>query len=301
MREPSAAHKSTIDRSRTAIVAAAAMLTLLSAGCGHRQQTAARKPQTAPHVKQAAAAANEYPPGDSGAVGVNAAGVKAALDLPRPALGNSARPSARIAPTPVPVGGVDEDDMEFITTHQPVTSEEGLATWYSAPYKGRKAANGEVFDDEALTAAHRTLPMGSLVVVTNLKTGQSSPMRITDRGPFVEGRILDMTMASARATGVYTAGLVNVRVDVYRTPKPMETGGRWCVQIGAFHKEHEALKLQSKLEDEYPDANVIEFAGTDSYWVRIRPAGDNREVAERITKRLRLKDPDASPYLTRLD
>jgi len=92
-----------------------------------------------------------------------------------------------------------------------------------------------------------------------------------------------------------------VRVDVYRTPKPMETGGRWCVQIGAFHKEHEALKLQSKLEDQYPDANVIEFSGTASYWVRIRPAGDNREVAERIARKLKLKDEDALPYLTRLD
>ena len=103
------------------------------------------------------------------------------------------------------------------------------------------------------------------------------------------------------ATGVYRAGLAQVRIDVYRTPKPMETGGRWCVQIGAFHKEHEARKLQSKLEDKYPGANGIEFPGTDSYWVRLRPAGDNREVAERIAQKLRLKDADASAYLTRLD
>jgi rare lipoprotein A len=299
MTEPSEAHKLTMDGCRTAIVAAAAGLAFLIAGCGHKEQSATTKPQTAPPVKQTTAAVNEYPPGDSGPV--NVAGVKAALDLPHPTPGNPTKPAARIAPTPAPPGGVDDDDMEYITTHRPVSSEEGLATWYSAPYKGRKAANGEVFDDEALTAAHRTLPMGSLVVVTNLKTGQSSPMRITDRGPFVEGRILDMTKASARATGVYEAGLVNVRVDVYRTPKPVETGGRWCVQIGAFHKEHDALKLQSKLEDEYPDANVIEFPGTDSYWVRIRPQGDNREVAERIARRLKLKDEDALPYLTRLD
>jgi rare lipoprotein A len=299
MTEPSDAHILTMDGCRTAIIAAAAGLALVTAGCGHKEQSTAPSPQTAPPVKQTAASVNEYPPGDSGPV--NVGGVKAALDLPHPTPGNPTKSPARIAPTPAPAGGVDDDDMEYITTHRPVYSEEGLATWYTAPYKGRKAANGEVFDDEALTAAHRTLPMGSLVVVTNLKTGQSSPMRITDRGPFVEGRILDMTKASARATGVYDAGLVNVRVDVYRTPKPMETGGRWCVQIGAFHSEHDALKLQSKLEDEYPDANVIEFPGTDNYWVRIRPQGDNREIAERIARKLKLKDEDALPYLTRLD
>jgi rare lipoprotein A len=276
-------------RRRAAAITAAAGLMLLAAGCGHKAQ---QSRQTAPPISQ-------YPPGDSGPV--NVAG-NAAPNVPRSATPPlNTRPPARIAPTPAPEGGIDDDDRDFINTHQPVYSEEGLATWYSAPYKGRKSANGQVFDDNALTAAHRTLPMGSLVVVTNLKTGQTSAMRITDRGPFVEGRVLDMTKASAMATGVYRAGLAQVRIDVYRTPKPMETGGRWCVQIGAFHKEHEARKLQSKLEDSYPDANVIEFPGTDSYWVRIRPAGDNREVAERIVHKLRLKDADASAYLTRLD
>ncbi len=277
---------------RAGAMAGAAALMLLAAGCGHKAHHTQQSRQTAPPVSQ-------YPLGDSGPVGVAS---NATSNVPRstaPAL--NTKPPAKIAPTPAPAGGIDDDDRDYINTHQPVYSEEGLATWYSAPYKGRKSANGQVFDDNALTAAHRTLPMGSLVVVTNLKTGQTSAMRITDRGPFVEGRVLDMTKASAMATGVYRAGLAQVRIDVYRTPKPMDTGGRWCVQIGAFHKEHEALKLQEKLEDKYPDANVIEFAGTDSYWVRIRPAGDNREVAERIAKQVKMKDADALAYLTRLD
>jgi len=209
------------------------------------------------------------------------------------------RPPARIAPTPVPPGGVSAEDLDFVNTHRPIVTEEGLATWYTAPYKGRKAANGEVFDDSALTAAHRTLPMGSLIVVTNLRTGQSSAMRITDRGPFVDGRMLDLTVASAKATGVYRAGLVRVRVDVYQTPKPIATGGRWCVQIGAFKSEHSALKLKHKLKDSYPDANVIEFPGEASYWVRIRPVGDNRQQAEAIARHLRPAEGEA--FLTRLD
>jgi len=205
----------------------------------------------------------------------------------------------RIPPTPVPPGGVSSQDLEYVHSHRPILTQEGLATWYSAPYKGRRAANGEVFDDRALTAAHRTLPMGSLVVVTNLKTGQSAAMRITDRGPFVEDRILDLTIASAKATGVYRAGLVRVRLDVYEAPKPINSGGRWCVQIGAFHSEHKAKKLKSQLQSKYPDANVIEFPGQDSYWVRIRPQGDNREEAELIARRVRPAEGDA--FLTRLD
>src|SRR5258708_7846684 len=95
----------------------------------------------------------------------------------------------RIPVTPAPLAGITEEDIRYVNTHPPVSTEVGLATWYSAPYKGRKAANGALFDDAALTAAHRTLPMGSLIVVTNLKTGEWSAMRITDRGPFVDGWI----------------------------------------------------------------------------------------------------------------
>jgi len=207
--------------------------------------------------------------------------------------------SGRIAPAPAPPGGVSAEDLRYVRTHRPILTEEGVATWYTAPYKGRKAANGQVFSDHALTAAHRTLPMGSLIKVTNLNTGQSAAMRITDRGPFVEGRLIDLTIASAKATGVYPAGTANVRVDVYRTPKPIDTGGRWCVQIGAFTSEHKADKLKAQLKRKYPEASVIDFPGEKSYWVRIRPEGDNREQAERIAHHLRPAEGDA--FLTRLD
>ncbi|MGB6726604.1 MAG: septal ring lytic transglycosylase RlpA family protein, partial [Terracidiphilus sp.] len=208
-------------------------------------------------------------------------------------------PPPRIAPTPLPRGGVSRDDLDYVLTHKPIYTQVGYATWYTAPYKGRRAANGEVFDDRALTAAHRTLPMGSLIVVTNLQTGQSAAMRIADRGPFVEDRMLDLTIASAKATGIYRAGLAKVRLDVYSTPKSMSSGGRWCVQIGAFHSQHAANKLKNQLEKKYSSASVIEFPGEDSYWVRIRPEGDNREQAEYIANHLHPSQGEA--YLTRLD
>jgi rare lipoprotein A len=263
--------------------AALTLLTLLVSGCSHHhRRTSSRAPRTAPELEQT------YPPA-------------APTPPPAAASGNAnAAPSKRIPPTPLPPGGVSRDDLRYVNTHPPLLTEVGLATWYTAPYKGRKAANGEVFDDTALTAAHRTLPMGSLVVVTNLSTGQWAAMRISDRGPFVDGRIVDLTVASAKATGVYRAGVVKVRLDVYQTPKPIETGGRWCVQIGAFHSERQAIRLKSQLLSKYPDASVIEFPGQESsYWVRIRPQGDNRQQAERIARQLRPEEGEA--YLTRLD
>ncbi len=205
----------------------------------------------------------------------------------------------RIPPTPAPSGGVTAEDLDYIATHRPILTQEGYATWYTAPYKGRRSANGQVFDDFAMTAAHRTLPMGAVIQVTNLETGQSAAMRITDRGPFVEDRILDMTIASAKATGVYRAGLARVRIDVYETPKSINTGGRWCVQIGAFHSESAALKLKEELLRRYADANVIEFPGEKSYWVRIRPEGDDRRTAEYIAQHVQPSEGEA--YLTRLD
>jgi rare lipoprotein A len=126
-------------------------------------------------------------------------------------------------------------------------------------------------------------------------------MRIADRGPFVEGRIVDLTVASAKATGIYRMGAARVRIDVFRSPKPIGIGGRWCVQIGAFHSERQAMKMKEQLLRQYPTSSVIEFSGQDSYWVRIRPQGDNREQAEFIVDHLRARETLADAFLTRLD
>jgi rare lipoprotein A len=259
-------------------VSSALLFAVLLTGCGHRQTAKTTQP-TAPPVQTTSAAS-----GASGQVGTEPVGSEG---------------SSRIPVTELPAGGVSDEDQSYILAHKPIYSETGAATWYTAPYKGKKAANGQVFRDDALTAAHRTLPMGSLVVVTNLTTHQASAMRISDRGPFVPDKTIDLTIASAKAIGIYRMGTAPVRIDVYETPKPMETGGRWCVQIGAFTSENRAEKMKAALLRAYPDANVIEFPGEKSYWVRIRPRGDDRAVAEKIERRVRPTQGDA--YLTRLD
>ena len=123
---------------------------------------------------------------------------------------------------------------------KPLATEIGRASWYGPPYHNRVGSNGEVYNMHAMTAAHRTLPLGSIVRVTNLKTGHVALVRITDRGPFIPGRVLDLSLAAARKLDVYLPGIAEVKVEVMQTPAPLEAGGRWAVQIGGFPHEKEA-------------------------------------------------------------
>lgn len=197
-------------------------------------------------------------------------------------------------PVPYP-----EEGAEQAPQGRPIYSEVGMASWYGPPYNERRGANGQIYDENAITAANRTLPMGSLIRVTNLQTGQSAMMRITDRGPFVPDRILDLSVGAAKALGVWRPGTARVRIDVYESPKPINQGGRWCVQIGAFSHAGAAKKLEEHLEREYEYASVIEFTGPTGHWVRIRPENGDKRRAIEIVNSLRPKEGAA--YLVRLD
>src|SRR5271155_239602 len=94
------------------------------------------------------------------------------------------------------------------------SAEFGFASWYGYPFHGRVAADGSVYDMEQITAAHKTLPLGSWVRVTNLKNGKVVDVRITDRGPFIDGRVIDLSRAAARAIDVLDPGTAPVRVEV---------------------------------------------------------------------------------------
>jgi rare lipoprotein A len=205
------------------------------------------------------------------------------------------------APTPNLPGSIADNqaDAAFVASHPVIYSEEGAASWYGPPYDKRRGANGQIYDKDALTAAHRTLPMNSLIRVTNLSTGQSVILRITDRGPFVPDRMLDLSLASAKAIGVWRPGVARVRVEVFAAPSSLDSGGRWCVQIGAFKSERGAYKLRDQLARKYSTANVIEFTGPTGHWVRIRPAGDDKGRAVEIARSLQPSEGEA--YLVRLD
>ena len=178
--------------------------------------------------------------------------------------------------------------------------ETGMASWY-AP-NGRRSANGEVYDGNSLTAAHRTLPLGTLLRVTNLSTNLSVVVRITDRGPFVRGRVLDLSTAAAKATGVYRMGVARVSMEVVQMRPDVSPVGRWCVQVGAFVDQSNADRLRADLSRQYStSAKVIEFAGATGMWVRINPVRSDRAHATAIAEAIRVAEPDAQAYLVRLD
>jgi rare lipoprotein A len=223
--------------------------------------------------------------------------------LPASPSSNTAAPgiaaNAPIAPSSVNPGVTSAADLAFVSSHAPVWSETGTASWYGPPYNKRRGANGQIYDQDAMTAAHRTLPLNSLIRVTNVQTGQQAVLHVTDRGPFVPGRVLDLSLASAKALGVYLPGLATVRIDVFAVPAPIDSGGRWCVQIGAFKDEDAAEKLRTHLSRKYQTANVIEFAGPTGHWVRIRPFRDDKDRAAEIAHELKPSEGEA--YLVRLD
>ncbi len=175
-----------------------------------------------------------------------------------------------------------------------------MASWY-AP-SGRRSANGDVYDGQALTAAHRTLPMGTLIRVTNLTTNQAVTVKVTDRGPFVRGRVLDLSTAAAKATGVYRMGVAQVRIEVVQPGADVAVPGKWCVQVGAFADEDNAAALKADLLRRYSTtAKVIEFPGATGYWVRLNPVGGDRARATAIAQGLKLSEAAAQAWLVRLD
>ena len=181
-------------------------------------------------------------------------------------------------------------------------TETGLASWYGPPYANRRGANGQIYDSNALTAAHRTLPMGTVVRVTNLATNQAVTVKITDRGPFVHGRLLDLSIAAAKSTGVYRMGVSRVRVEVVRQGLGATVPGRWCVQVGAFLNAGNADRLKADLLHRYSSsAKVIEFPGPTGHWVRINPLPADRARATAIAGNIHPTEAGAQAYLVRLD
>src|SRR5256886_10833167 len=167
---------------------------------------------------------------------------------------------------------------------RPVAAETGLASWYGAPYHNRRGSNGEVYDMNAMTAAHRTLPLNSIVRVTNVKTGRYAVVRITDRGPFIGERIIDLSLAAAKAIDVWGPGTAWIKLELLGTPVPLNSGGKWAVQIGAFDTREAALQMKQSVMDRYHPTNVLEFAGPTGEWVRIRVENDDHDLAEQISQ-----------------
>jgi rare lipoprotein A len=183
---------------------------------------------------------------------------------------------------------------------KPIATETGLASWYGPPYHNRRGSNGEVYNMHAMTAAHRTYPLGSIVRVTNLKTGHTALVRITDRGPFIPGRVLDLSLAAARKLDVWQPGVAEVKVELMQSAATADALGKWAVQIGGFPHEPAARKLANHLERRYRTAKVLCFASpAGDWWIRIRVLDDDHDRAQKLTAETRT--PEGAVFLVRLD
>ncbi|MFI5119560.1 MAG: septal ring lytic transglycosylase RlpA family protein [Thermoanaerobaculia bacterium] len=167
------------------------------------------------------------------------------------------------------------------TTAEATGAERGLASWYGKEFDGLPTASGETFRPEKISAAHRTLPLGTVVDVTNEKNGKTVRVRINDRGPFVAGRILDLSRAAAHEIASVGDGVVPVMLrivtlgDNFRVragsdePPPVTAAntatrsepGAWAVQAGAFGDEANAVRLRDRLASRYPNPYIEEYRG----------------------------------------
>jgi rare lipoprotein A len=160
--------------------------------------------------------------------------------------------------------------------------QEGTASWYGKKFHGRKTSNGEVYDMYAMTAAHKTLPLGVFVRVENKSTGREAVVRVNDRGPFVAGRIIDLSFAAANKLGVVGPGTAPVVITAlgyqksgsdgtmyYTLPESIQSGP-FTVQVGAFTLQPNAQRLQQQLQALYGNAYVRQAQVNGQLFYRVQ-------------------------------
>ena len=165
--------------------------------------------------------------------------------------------------------------------------EMGIASWYGQEFQGRPTSSREVFDMNDMTAAHRTLPLGTYVMVTNLGNDRSAVVRINDRGPFVRGRIIDLSYAAARVLGIVGPGTAPVRLETLHGFKAPDDPGRSTVwiQVGAFSVQENAYAIKRRLDKSFGGVMVTRLRTDRGTYFRVRVRTDEGEV-KRLAQRL---------------
>ena len=170
----------------------------------------------------------------------------------------------------------------------PVYVQHGIASWYGRKFHGRPTASGEIYNMYDLTAAHKTLPLGTYVMVSNLENHRSVMVKINDRGPFVKGRIIDLSYAAARVIGMVDQGTAGVSVVAFGLKEPPRLEAPvYAVQVGAFSDKENAERLLRQLQNVFEEAymTTLETSGGSYYRVRIGRFG-SREQAYRVAQEL---------------
>jgi rare lipoprotein A len=207
--------------------------------------------------------------------------------------------AAAKAPTSAP-GTVAKREIPAPNSAMRAYTEQGNASWYGIPFDGRRASNGEIYDMHKLTAAHRTLPFDTVVRVTNLSNGKSTVVRITDRGPFVDNRIIDLSMAAAQEIDSIGPGVVPVRLEIL-SPGIDPTSGFFTVQVGAFRDRGNAERLRERLNAAYSPIFIQPYDSPDGLFYRVRVGKvPGEDAAQHFGEQLRNRE-GIKPIVVRLD
>ena len=230
------------------------------------------------------------------------AGRRPVSNVPAPAPSPSPQPVP--TPAPGPTGppsapGASQPPTRSTPFVPGIFVEEGTASWYGIPFNGRRAANGEIFDMNTLVAAHRTLPFGSILRVTNLNNGRDVEVRVIDRGPFVGNRVLDLARAAAVALDMLGTGTARVRIELISGPNP--TTGDFTVQVGAFADRMNAERLRDRLLARYQPIFIQEYDVPEGHFYRVRVGRvPNPDAAQQLAERLKTSD-GFQTFVMRLD
>jgi rare lipoprotein A len=177
--------------------------------------------------------------------------------------------------------------------------EEGVASWYGMPFDGHRTSNGEIYNMHQFTAAHRTLPFGAVVRVTNLRNGRQTEVRINDRGPFVANRVIDLSLSAAQAIEMVGPGTAPVRLEMITGPNPFV--GFFGVQVGAFQLHANAERLRARLATSHSPVNIALYDSPNGLFYRVRVGRLPTEIAARqLADQLRANE-QLTTFVVRLD
>lgn len=196
----------------------------------------------------------------------------------------------RAIPPPIPAAV----PSTIPSTARIIQNEKGIASWYGDPFHGRQTANGEIYNMYNISAAHKTLPFGTEVMVNNLKNGQRIKVRINDRGPFIKGRIIDLSYAAAQAINM--SGIAPVQLQILKLPPHT----RYSVQVGSFKVQRNAVQLQSRLRRAFSPVFVEPFNRGDQIFYRVR-VGEIRTVTQAKQLERKLQKRRLKPFIVTLD
>lgn len=164
--------------------------------------------------------------------------------------------------------------------------QTGIASWYGPEFHGQPTSSREIYNMHDLTAAHNSLPLGALVMVTNLSNGKSVVVRINDRGPFVKGRVIDLSYAAAKALDMIGPGTVEVRIELLPSPSLPRLPPSFSVQVGSFIIRENADQLRRELENSYKNVFITELRTPRQVYYRVRLKAENLEAARELALKL---------------